>query len=143
MLMPELNTPPSCLDASCIISLLLGSPDDHAEATRRLLQRRAASKDKLLLFTSSVLDAAVILEEEHLVPRSMVATTLLALVQHSGVRVESPDLIRTTLAVANAHDVPFRAAFIAVQMQQAECTMLYATTQDYKGIAGIRCHPPD
>lgn len=142
MLMSELHAPPYCLDASCIISLLLGSPNDHAEATRLLLQRCATSKDKLLLFASSVIDAAVALEEEHRVPRSMVATILITLVQHPGVRIDALDLVRTTLAVASAHDVPFRAAFVAVQMQQAGCAMLYGITPDYEGIAGIQCQPP-
>lgn len=120
--MAEVRGGVACLDASPILSLLVGEPSEQAQAVHNLLEAVAKRGERLWVFPTTVAEVAMTLDRAYKVARADIAEELLGFLDHHALYVERGDVVRATLATFGAHNVPFYDAFLAAEMRVAGCT---------------------
>lgn len=140
--MPDQRAVIACLDANPIISLLLGEPADQAQAVHELVEAVAARGERLWIFPTTVAEVAMTLDRAYKVARVDIAEELLGFLDHRGVHVERPDIVRAALVSFGSHNVPFYDALLAVEMVSTGCTEVYTWDRHFDRISGIRRRVP-
>ena len=117
--MAEVRGSVACLDASPILSLLVGEPSEQAQAVHQLLESAAARGERLWVFPTTVGEVAMTLDRAYKVSRADIAEELLGFLDHRALYLERGDVVRAALATFGAHNVPFYDALCCVPLYLA------------------------
>lgn len=132
----------ACLDASPILSLLVGEPSGQAQAVHQLLESAAATGERLWVFPTTVGEVAMTLDRAYKVSRADIAEELLGFLDHRALYLERGDVVRAALAAFGAHNVPFYDALLAVEMRAADCAHVYTWDKHFDRIPGVLRREP-
>ncbi len=98
--------------------------------------------ERLWTFPTTVAEVAMTLDRAYKVAREDIAEELLGFLDHRGLHMERPDIVRAVLGRFVSHNVPFYDALLAVEMARTGCTEVHTWDHHFDRISGIQRRVP-
>lgn len=126
------------VDTNVLVRHLTGDPPDLAARATRYL----ATADELLLPDLILAEVAHVLESFYETPRSLVATTLRAVLAFPAIRVVDSDLLQRSVEVYEADRLDFADAYLVASAERTGVGVIASFDRDIDRVKTVRREEP-